>query len=133
MIKPNQTKSNQRNASQSSGRWECEAEKERATANLDRILRYETALERQLCRTMNQRQRLQRRRLGEAAPARLAVDLSARFLPVRTAQRTHPKQRASAGATVGMSLHRARLRARERSHFRGDSLRGHSAPACLRP
>jgi hypothetical protein len=35
---------------------------------LDKIMRYETKLERQLYRAMNQLERLQRRRLGEAVP-----------------------------------------------------------------
>ncbi|HUC84844.1 MAG TPA: hypothetical protein VL970_06610 [Candidatus Acidoferrales bacterium] len=43
---------------------------------LDKIVRYETKLERQLHRAMNQLERLQRRRLGEAVPPPLAVDLS---------------------------------------------------------
>lgn len=45
---------------------------------LDKIMRYETKLERQLHRAMNQLERLQRRRLGEAVPPPLAVDISER-------------------------------------------------------
>ena len=47
-------------------------------AALDKILRYETALDRQLFRAMNQLERLQRRRQGEHVPAPLAVDISAK-------------------------------------------------------
>jgi len=49
-----------------------------AEATLDKILRYETALERQLYRAMNQPERLQRRRQGEAVPPPLALDVSAK-------------------------------------------------------
>jgi len=45
---------------------------------LEKILRYETALERQLFRAMNQLERLQRRRQGENIPAPLTMDISAR-------------------------------------------------------
>jgi hypothetical protein len=45
---------------------------------LEKILRYETALERQLFRAMNQLERLQRRRLGENIPAPVTMDISAR-------------------------------------------------------
>jgi len=45
---------------------------------LEKILRYETALERQLFRAMNQLERLQRRRLGENIPAPLTMEISAR-------------------------------------------------------
>jgi hypothetical protein len=45
---------------------------------LEKILRYETALERQLYRSMNELERLQRRRRGENVPAPLTVELSAR-------------------------------------------------------
>ena len=45
---------------------------------LDKIMRYETKLERQLHRAMNQLERLQRRRLGEAVPPPLAVEVSER-------------------------------------------------------
>jgi hypothetical protein len=45
---------------------------------LDKILRYETALERQLFRAMNQLERLQRRRQGENIPAPLTMEISAR-------------------------------------------------------
>jgi len=45
---------------------------------LDKILRYETALERQLFRAMNQLERLQRRRMGENIPAPLTMEISAK-------------------------------------------------------
>jgi hypothetical protein len=45
---------------------------------LDKIMRYETKLERQLHRAMNQLERLQRRRLGEAVPPPLALEMSDR-------------------------------------------------------
>jgi hypothetical protein len=45
---------------------------------LEKILRYETALERQLFRAMNQLERLQRRRQGENIPAPLTMEISAR-------------------------------------------------------
>jgi hypothetical protein len=45
---------------------------------LDKIMRYETKLERQLHRAMNQLERLQRRRLGETVPPPLAVEVSER-------------------------------------------------------
>ena len=45
---------------------------------LEKILRYETALERQLFRAMNQLERLQRRRLGEAVPPPLTMEVSER-------------------------------------------------------
>jgi len=45
---------------------------------LDKILRYETALERQLFRAMNQLERLQRRRLGESVPPPLTMEVSDR-------------------------------------------------------
>lgn len=47
-------------------------------ATLDKILRYETALERQLYRAMNQLERLQRRRQGEDIPAPLTMEVSAK-------------------------------------------------------
>ncbi len=47
-------------------------------AVLDKIMRYETKLERQLHRAMNQLERLQRRRLGEAVMPPLAVEISER-------------------------------------------------------
>ena len=47
-------------------------------ATLDKILRYETALLRQLNQAMNQLERLQRRRQGENIPAPLTVDISAK-------------------------------------------------------
>ena len=40
-------------------------------------MRYETALERQLFRAMNQLERLQRRQLGENIPAPLTMEVSA--------------------------------------------------------
>jgi hypothetical protein len=43
---------------------------------LDRILRYETALERQLYRAMNQLERLQRRRMGEVVPPPISMEMS---------------------------------------------------------
>jgi hypothetical protein len=43
---------------------------------LDKILRYEAALERQLYRAMNQLERLQRRRQGENIPAPLTMEIS---------------------------------------------------------
>ncbi|HEU6449663.1 MAG TPA: hypothetical protein VFV23_14620 [Verrucomicrobiae bacterium] len=43
---------------------------------LDRILRYETSLERQFFRAMNQLERLQRRRMGEPVPVPVAMDIS---------------------------------------------------------
>jgi hypothetical protein len=49
-----------------------------SAAVLDKILRYETKLERQLERAMNQLERLQRRRLGEAVPPPVAVEVSDR-------------------------------------------------------
>jgi len=45
-------------------------------AVLDKILRYETTLERQLYRAMNQLERLQRRRNGEEVPPPLTMDVS---------------------------------------------------------
>ena len=45
---------------------------------LDKILRYETALEHQVYRAMNHLERLQRRRLGEIIPAPLNVEVSAK-------------------------------------------------------
>ncbi len=45
---------------------------------VEKILRYETALERQLFHAMNQLERLQRRRLGENIPAPLTMDISAK-------------------------------------------------------
>ena len=47
-------------------------------AVLEKILRYETKLERQMYRAMSQLERLQRMRRGEAVPAPLAVELSER-------------------------------------------------------
>jgi hypothetical protein len=49
-----------------------------AEATLDKILRYEAALERQLYRAMNQLERLQRRRQGENIPAPMTMDISAK-------------------------------------------------------
>ncbi len=45
---------------------------------LDKILRYETTLDRQLHRAMNQLERLQRRRLGERVAAPVMVEVSGR-------------------------------------------------------
>ena len=45
---------------------------------LDKILRYETKLERQMFRAMTQLERLQRMRHGEAVPAPLSVEVSER-------------------------------------------------------
>ncbi len=47
-------------------------------ATLEKILRYETALERQLFRAMNQLERLQRRRQGENIPTPLTMEISVR-------------------------------------------------------
>ena len=43
---------------------------------MDRILRYETTLERQLYRAMNHLERLQRLRKGEVVPAPLAIQVT---------------------------------------------------------
>lgn len=45
---------------------------------LDKILRYETKLERQIYRALAQLERLQRMRLGEAVPPPLSVEVSER-------------------------------------------------------
>lgn len=45
---------------------------------LERIVRYESALQRQLYRSMNQLERLQRRRLGETVPPPVVMDVSLR-------------------------------------------------------
>jgi len=45
---------------------------------LDKILRYETKLERQLYRAMNQLERLQRLRQGEAVSPPLTLDVAER-------------------------------------------------------
>ena len=50
-----------------------------APAVLDKILRYETTLERQLYRALNQLERLQRRRNGEEVPPPITMDVSGRF------------------------------------------------------
>jgi hypothetical protein len=42
----------------------------------DKILRYETTIERQLYRALNQLERLQRQRLGDAVPPPISIDLS---------------------------------------------------------
>jgi hypothetical protein len=42
---------------------------------LEKIMRYETKLERQMYRAMNQLERLQRRRLGEVVPPPLSMVL----------------------------------------------------------
>jgi hypothetical protein len=44
--------------------------------NMDRILRYETTIQRQLDRTLDQLERLQRSRKGEHVPAPVTVQLS---------------------------------------------------------
>ncbi len=49
-----------------------------AAATLEKILRYETKLERQLFRAMNQLERLQRMRQGEAIPAPLTMEVAER-------------------------------------------------------
>jgi hypothetical protein len=48
-------------------------------AVLDKILRYEATVERQLYRAMNQLERLQRRRNGEEVPPPLTMDVSRRM------------------------------------------------------
>jgi hypothetical protein len=45
---------------------------------LEKIVRYESALQRQLYRSMNQLERLQRRRLGEPVPPPVVMDVSLR-------------------------------------------------------
>lgn len=45
---------------------------------LEKIVRYESALQRQLYRSMNQLERLQRRRLGEVVPPPVVMDVSLR-------------------------------------------------------
>ena len=69
---------------------ECDTDKEHSeqahedAANLppakvmDKIMRYETKLERQLYRAMAQLERIQRMRRGEAIPAPLSVEVSNR-------------------------------------------------------
>jgi hypothetical protein len=47
-----------------------------SAATLEKILRYETALERQLYRAINELERLQRRRQGENIPAPLTMEVS---------------------------------------------------------
>jgi hypothetical protein len=42
---------------------------------LDKVLRYETRLERQMYRALAQLERLQRMRRGESVPAPLAIEL----------------------------------------------------------
>ena len=42
----------------------------------DRILRYETAIERQMYRAINQLERMQRQRRGEYTPPPISIDLS---------------------------------------------------------
>jgi hypothetical protein len=46
---------------------------------LDKILRYEATVERQLYRAMNQLERLQRRRNGEEVPPPITMDVSRRL------------------------------------------------------
>lgn len=50
-----------------------------AAETLEKILRYETALERQLFRAMNQLERLQRRRQGEHIPAPVTMEIATRL------------------------------------------------------
>ena len=45
---------------------------------LDKIMRYETALQRQLSRAMSQLERMQRMRQGEAVPAPMMMEVSER-------------------------------------------------------
>jgi hypothetical protein len=45
---------------------------------MDNIVRYESALHRQLYRAINQLERLQRRRLGDNVPAPIVMDVSTR-------------------------------------------------------
>lgn len=52
--------------------WETAAE------TLEKIQRYETKLKRQMFRAMNQLERLQRMRQGEAIPAPLTMEVSER-------------------------------------------------------
>jgi hypothetical protein len=69
---------------QRSSREEAEEQARQAAAvlpadtTLDKILRYEAALERQIYRAMNQLERLQRRRQGEVIPAPMAMEIAAR-------------------------------------------------------
>lgn len=49
-----------------------------SSETLEKILRYETKLGRQLFRAMNQLERLQRMRQGEAIPAGLTMEVSER-------------------------------------------------------
>jgi CRISPR/Cas system-associated endonuclease Cas1 len=46
---------------------------------LDKIMRYETKLERQMYRAMNQLERVQRMRRGEAVPPPLTMEVSERL------------------------------------------------------
>ena len=70
--------------SQCEEREECREEAQQAAAVLpsmdvlEKILRYETKLERQMFRAMAQLERLQRMRQGEAVPAPLSVEVSER-------------------------------------------------------
>ena len=45
---------------------------------VEKFVRYESALQRQLYRAMNQLERLQRRRRGEAVPPPIVMDVSVR-------------------------------------------------------
>jgi len=45
---------------------------------LDKIMRYETTLQRQMYRAMSQLERLQRMRQGEAVPAPMMMEMSER-------------------------------------------------------
>ena len=47
-----------------------------ASAVVDKILRYETSIERQLSRALNQLERIQRRRRGEAVPPPVSIEFS---------------------------------------------------------
>ena len=49
-----------------------------STEVLEKILRYETKLKRQMFRAMSQLERLQRMRKGEAVPAPISVEVSER-------------------------------------------------------
>jgi len=50
-----------------------------SAAVLDKILRYETTVERQLYRAMNQLERVQRRRNGDAVPPPITMDVSGKL------------------------------------------------------
>ena len=44
--------------------------------SVDKIIRYETTIERQLYRAISQLERLQRRRMGEPVPPHISVDVT---------------------------------------------------------